>query len=272
MNTKVKAAGIIRTLAGSSVFKKRLPQEFGGAQINVTARSDIRLLLPGLESSASDLFEVASRYIKRNFCVWDVGSNLGVFSFCSARKAGVDGKVYSLEADPHYVELQNKTIRSLPAEYAPVSPLCGAIANRMAILELTISKRGHSRNHLAEVPGSVEGDREERKQVVSITADFLLEFWTRPNFVKVDVEGAELLFLSGAHRLLSEVRPTLYIEVFRENQQQASDILRSFDYTLHALSPNGIESSLETCAVNTIAKPRERVLVRGTLAAAIGTV
>jgi FkbM family methyltransferase len=256
MDARVQIAASARKLAGSRVFKKRLPKEFGGGRINVTARSDIRLLLPGLQRSAKDLFDVVSRYIKPGFCVWDIGSNLGIFSFSSGWKAGTDGRVFSLEADPRYIELQNKTVRSLPANYASVSPLCAAIADRMAILELTISKRGHSRNHLAEVIGSVEGGSEDRKQVVSLTADFLLEFWAKPDFVKVDVEGAELLFLSGAQRLLGEVRPTLYIEVFRENQQRATDILKSFDYTLHALSPNGIESSLETCAVNTIAKPK----------------
>jgi FkbM family methyltransferase len=39
----------------------------------------------------------------------------------------------------------------------------------------------------------------------------------RPDFVKVDVEGAELLVLEGAHEMISQVRPVFYIEVGKEN-------------------------------------------------------
>ena len=49
--------------------------------------------------------------------------------------------------------------------------------------------------------------------MVSVTGDFLLDHWPAPDFVKMDVEGAELLALQGAGRLLEEVRPTFYIEV-----------------------------------------------------------
>jgi hypothetical protein len=53
MDASVQIAASARKLAGSRVFKKRLPKEFGGGRINVTARSDIRLLLPGLQPKGS---------------------------------------------------------------------------------------------------------------------------------------------------------------------------------------------------------------------------
>jgi FkbM family methyltransferase len=255
MTTKLQIAKFARTLFGNIVFRKKLPQAFGNAKINVTARSDIRLLTPGFSRSASDLLQVASIYIKEGFCVWDIGSNLGVFSFCASWKAGRTGKICSLEADPLYVELQNKTARCLPTEYAFVSPLCAAVCDRMGILDLKIPKRGHSRNHLAIVEGNDAGESETQKQVITVTADFLLQHWPKPNFVKVDIEGAEILFLRGASQLLEVVRPQLYIEVAKSNSDSATEILKSFNYGIFTVMPDGTEQPTDRCTFNSIARP-----------------
>ena len=111
------------------------------------------------------------------------------------------GKVFALEADPSYAELLFKSARTLSEMYASVVPLCAAVADRSSILELVIAKRGHSRNRL-QILASADGcDAEAVKQVVSVTGDFLLAHWPKPDFVKVDVEGAELLFLAGATKV-----------------------------------------------------------------------
>lgn len=256
MNLKPLAA-IARTLTGRFIFKKRLPPAFGGSGIFVTSRSDIRLLAPGFEWGASDLLIVAGKYIKPGDCVWDIGSNLGIFSFCSASKAGPQGSVYSLEADPFFVEIQHRTSRSLPNSYAPVSPLCAAVADRSGLLKLAIPKNGLSRNHLSILSGNSASAAEMYKQVVTVTADFLLDHWPSPDFVKVDVEGAEILLLEGAERLLKAVRPTFYIEVNPENQKRATEIFRSYNYHFFSIDSRGTETSESTCVFNTVVKPGE---------------
>lgn len=257
MNLK-PLASIARTLTGKFLFRKRLPAAFGGSSIFVTSRSDIRLLAPGFEWGASDLLTVAKKYINTGDCVWDIGSNLGIFSFCSAYKAGPQGSIYSLEADPFFVEIQHRTSRSLPNSYAPVSPLCAAIANRMGLLKLAIPKNGLSRNHLSILSGNSASMAEMHKQVVTVTADFLLDHWPSPDFVKVDIEGAELLFLQGADLLLKSVRPTFYIEVNPENQSQVTELFRSYKYGFYSLDSSASEISEKGCCFNAIVKP-ERV-------------
>jgi FkbM family methyltransferase len=259
MISKLAIAKVARKLSGGTVFRKRLPSEFGGARVNVTSRSDIRLLAPGFARSSSDLMQVASRYVKEGSCVWDIGSNLGIFSFCASWKAGPQGRVFTLEADPYYAELQNRTVLSLPKGYSPVTPLCAAVADEMGILDLCIPKRGHSRNHLMKVEGNEAGETESKKQVVSLTADFLLHYWPMPDLVKIDVEGAEILFLRGATRLLENVRPILYIEVSEANSNLATEILSSFKYDTFTLEPDGSEKHVEKCAFNSIARPKERI-------------
>ena len=258
MSVKLKFASVARTITRGYVFRKRLPDDFGSVRIFVTPRSDIRLLTPGWESSAGDLLLVARRYIKSGDCVWDLGSNLGIFSFCAGYKPGSGGQCFSLEADPKYADLQNRTVSFLPDGFAPVTVLCAAISNEMALLDLVIPKNGHSRNHLALVAGNSAAEMESTKQVVAVTGDFLAMHWGPPNFVKIDVEGAELLALRGSRKVLEIVRPVFYIEVNPENQKEISALFHSLDYRLFSLAPDGREQPVESCAFNTIAKPAEK--------------
>jgi FkbM family methyltransferase len=259
MTFGLELARVARHMTGRFTFRKRLPAEFGAARILVTTRSDVRLLAPGFSHTATDLFQIARAWIKAGDCVWDIGANLGIFSVCAAWKAGPRGRVLALEADPCYADLLYRTARTLSDRYASVTPLCAAVADQVSILELAIPRRGHTKNHLRIV--SVMGDHETEavKQVVSVTCDFLLARWPKPDFVKVDIEGAELLFLAGANQMLSQVRPGLYLEVSSANCDQMTDLLLSHRYVLSRVAADGTATPVNRCVFNTLAQPVEQV-------------
>lgn len=254
MQILIKAA---RAITGHFVFRKRLPREFGGDKIYVSSRADIRLLAPGLQRPAGDLFLVVRNYVSPDSVVWDIGSNLGILSFCSAAKVGSNGEVYSLEADPRYADIQSRTLRELSPCRGKVSILCAAVANRSGILDLIIPKKGHARNHLSVVEGNSAGETDTTKQVVTLTLDSLLKYWSPPDFIKIDIEGAELLAVEGAKRLFTEVRPIGYIECSDSNSKPLSDFFKNLNYDLYTLGPDGDEIPTDTFAFNTIVKPRE---------------
>jgi FkbM family methyltransferase len=248
-------AKFARLVTGPFVFNKRLPSDFGRQKVLVTTRSDIRVLAPGLNSAAGDLFRVVRKYVSVGHVVWDIGSNLGILSFSAAMKCGPSGRVFSLEADPRYAEIQNRTLRKLSSRAGRVTVLCAAVANKVGLLELVIPKKGHARNHLSVVDGNSPGDAEAAKQVVSVTLDFLLDHWAPPNFLKIDVEGAELLAMEGATRLFEKIRPVTYIECSPENSPQLTDFFRRMNYSLFWLDEAGQEKPVDTCKFNTVAKP-----------------
>jgi hypothetical protein len=61
----------------------------------------------------------------------------------------------------------------------------------------------------------------------------------RPNLVKIDVEGAELMVLRGASKLLTETCPTIILAVHPywlptgHSSQQIFDLLSSYGYTVY---------------------------------------
>ena len=240
------------------IFKKTLPSDFNDEKIFVSSRSDIRLLAPGLERSAGDLFAVVRKYVSPNDVVWDIGSNLGILTFCSAIKTQKGGCVFSLEADPRYADIQSRTLKTFSEKAGKVSILCAAIADRSGILELVIPKKGHARNHLSVVTGNSAGEGDTIKQVVTVTLDWLLGYWRPPNFIKIDVEGAELLAATGGERLFSECRPIGYIECSPKNSEALTGFFKKHDYLLFSLDTHGKEKPIEKFAFNTVVKPRER--------------
>lgn len=257
---RLKLAQAVRNLTGELTYSKRLPRELGGGKVRVSPRSDLRFLYPGLTRMGSDLFQVAERYVSKDQCVWDLGANLGIFSFAAAWRIGSGGKVYAIEADPFYAEQIHKTQSQLPAGYGKVIPLCAAVADRIGLLELCIPVRGHSRNHLAEVTGNSPGETAAVKQVCAVTGDFLVQSWPKPDLVKIDIEGAEHLFFRGASELIKTTRPIFYVEVSEENTEEVTSILLSNDYELFQIGENGEEMPLERCQFNTLAKPKARAV------------
>lgn len=255
-NSRLKFAQVVRNLTKSLSFRKRLPPEFGGGRVIVAPRSDIRLLYPGFSRVATDLFQVVSKYVEKDQCVWDLGANLGIFSFAAAWKVGKGGKVYALEADPYYADQIHRTRSGLASSYGKITPLCAAVADRVGLLDLCVPVRGHSRNHLAEVSGNSPGETAAVKQVCAVTGDFLVHSWPKPDLVKIDIEGAEHLFFRNALELVKTIRPIFYIEVSEENTAEITTILLDNDYELFRLTENGNEESIDRCIFNTVAKPR----------------
>lgn len=95
------------------------------------------------------------------------------------------------------------------------------------------------------------------QHVPTLTLDSMLDRFTPPDVVKIDVEGAEKLVLAGSDRLLSEVRPRFYIEVGGEQNADVANVFRMHDYRLYdGDSTDRVE--LNECAFNTLAVPGEQ--------------
>ena len=110
------------------------------------------------------------------------------------------------------------------------------------------------------MPGSTQagGVRGVRK-VVTVTLDWLLDWFPAPDVIKLDVEGAELDCLQGAARILARRRTTLLCEVGAGSAAPVGRLLAAAGYTLYDANLAPVERQpLAEPAWNTLAVPSGR--------------
>ena len=219
----------------------------------VSPRADMRILKSGWRGVAYDLTLVARNYVKPGMVIWDIGANQGIFSFLSAYKTGGQGAVYALEADPHYADQIFRSHQRVSKRYCPIEVMCAAIGQTSGFARLQVSKRGHARNHL--VSSEHIQTEKDLKCVPVLAGDFLLDFWRAPDIIKLDVEGYEVFALSGMSRILSEIRPIIYVEVTEENSPAATRIFSDHGYSINHLKGDGHLAPVDKCTFFTMAMP-----------------
>ena len=157
--------------------------------------------------------------------VFDVGAHRGFFTLVASSLTGPEGKVIAFEplpANQRYLRehLRMNRISNVTVVEAAVADTCGTarFADGSDYNPKCISA------HL-----SPEGEVEVR----TVTLDSLVEAGEAPspNLVKIDVEGAEMLVLRGARRLLQAGRPTLVIDTHgRQAHEECCAFLGALGY------------------------------------------
>jgi FkbM family methyltransferase len=238
------------------VLKRALPRHVGGQSMFVSPSGGLRYLVKPLAECDPVLLLNAAELVKPGATVWDVGANLGLFSFAAAGLAGASGRVYAFEPDLWCVQLLRRSANLDAPGRASVCPIAAAVTDSCGLQEFRIAARSRSSNALAGHGLSQTGGFLESHTVLTVSLDWLLQYLPPPDVLKIDVEGAELKVLQGARTMLKEHRPVLILEVSPELSAPVSELLKSCDYTLNdAEVPSAARQSLELAPFNTIAVP-----------------
>ena len=222
------ARAMLRAAFRGRTIRRRLPASVGGAVVHVAPDSQLKYLLPGPRGFDRALIRWAGRFVRDGDIVWDIGANSGVFTMAAA---GLGASVLAVEPDPF---LADGLLRSRAANSdLRVEVLAAAIADARGIATLEIASGGRAANALSAYAGNYLpfGQTIARVFVPTVPLDDLLAI-SVPSLVKIDIEGAEIAALTGARRLLSEVRPTLIVEIASEVWPEAVGILGDAGYRL----------------------------------------
>ncbi|WP_197524795.1 FkbM family methyltransferase [Botrimarina hoheduenensis] len=241
-------------------FQRRLSAEFGRRPIIVSPDAALRYLSPTGYAFESALLDVAAEWVRPGDTAWDIGSNLGVFAVAAGHCAGSKGRVLAVEADGWLASVIRRTCSLPDNRDLAIEVLPAAISTEAGAARFAIAERGRASNALAEVSTrATTGGVRETQLVPTLPMDALLEVAPGPRIIKIDVEGAEVLVLRGANRVLSEARPVVYIEVGKENADEVTKLLTDADYVLLNPEVTPLERRpLERCVFNTLAVPRDQ--------------
>ena len=160
----------------------------------------------------SEEVDYVKSVIKPGDTVLDIGANIGFFTIIMADLIGETGKSYSFEPLERNFKLLERSVKE--NKFNDRSKIeHAAISENQGTLELispseTLNLGGaFLKTGTTEVP---PGHIAENVPVIKLD-DYSIK---RPvNFIKIDVEGAELLALRGAKKILTEDKPVIMAEI-----------------------------------------------------------
>lgn len=244
---------LLERFSRNRILKRRLPSRAGGQVLYVSPDSALAYWKHNLEEKHKDLIDWAQEFVKPGMTVWDVGANVGIFTFASAFFAGPAGKVLGMEPDTFMSSLLQRSAMVPCKSRAEIRILPVAMSNKIGIAEFAIAARGRSSNHLADVNGNeMSGGDRYHMTVLTVTMDWLIQNTPPPDVIKIDVEGAEHMVLEGGYGLISKAHPLLLCEVNSSNSDTVSGLLTTLGYEMFDLNDRS-KGRIAKAVFNTLA-------------------
>lgn len=243
---------LLERLSRGRVFKRSIVVAGQSMPLFISPDAQLKYLKFGTGAFDQDLINIAENYLNENSHVWDVGANIGVFTFAASAVA-CKGSVVSIEADIWLANILRKTLKLKQYQHSNICVLPTAVANKNSIATFNVAARGRASNALEEAKGSSQmGGVRETQYVPTLTLDTLLDTFAAPSFIKIDVEGAEHLVLQGAKKIINEIRPIFYVEVASDLSSQVLSLFEEAGYVAH--DPEGRKLT-QRCTPNTFFFP-----------------
>lgn len=171
--------------------------------------------------------------------VYDIGANAGYFSLLAAVLTGPTGQVYAFEPLPRNVNFLRRHIALNKLDQIEVIEAAVSDHEGEAFFDLGAST---AMGHLAK-SGEIK--------VRSVTLDEMVAsgHLQPPNYIKVDVEGAEYEALSGARSLLKKYHPILFLDTHnRKAHDLTMALLKELGYSFHILDGKPLQQTKELVA------------------------
>jgi FkbM family methyltransferase len=186
-----------------------------------------------------------TRTVTPGSVVFDIGAHAGFYTLLASLLAGPKGRVFAFEPMPRnaahireHLQLNGVTNVTLIEK---------AVADTAGVATFTATSQ-NSQGHL--LPGG-------ELQVEIVSLDEMVEQGKLPlpDFVKMDIEGAETRALNGARKLLAHRHPTIFLgthamtDLGCNTHGPCCQLLRDLGYRLIPIGADTLEATDEILAV-----------------------
>ena len=172
--------------------------------------------------------------------VIEIGANQGIYTALFSRLVGRTGQVHAFEPVSSSFERLLARVHSLGATNISACQMAvadGPASEREIIIPGVDSEQASLVRHIAGSWANSNQTRSELVQVTSLDAYLMKHDISHVDFVKLDVEGAELSVLQSGRECFTRQKPALHLEIesewlhdFGATADDLFQLLRSYGY------------------------------------------
>jgi len=177
--------------------------------------------------------EVLQEHLRPGMTFYDIGANIGFFTLLAARLVGKEGRVAAFEADPEIAARLREHVERNGFGWVTVEEKAVWSEPRTVFFARTDPATSPDRGLGHIVPAKTE----DTIQVSAVSLDDYGRSQPPPDFLKCDVEGAEVEVFRGARRLLKGKRPGIICEMHSEENHRI--LLEEFSRLGYSCNPCG---------------------------------
>jgi FkbM family methyltransferase len=205
-------------------------------------------LLGGWEKQSQAVYQGS---IFKNFTVFDIGANYGIHSLLYSKLVGEGGRIFAFEPWPENINdiKQNLAINKIQN----VTVVEQAISDTKGVAEFKIATHG-AEGSLVNIVDNRHQTGRTIKVVTNTLDDFCSSNNIYPDFIKIDIEGAEGYALKGFDNLIPRSYPFFAIDLHTpECDRAAGTFFSKHGYEVYRVNDSSAK------ALRKWDKPLERV-------------
>lgn len=209
-------------------------------------------------------------FLKPGMTVLDVGGHHGLYTLLASTKVGNKGRVITFEPSSRERAILERHVRVNRRGNVKIETM--AVGGEIGRGKLYVVEGAEDGCHSLRPPNTESRSHTGNVEVVSIDAYLAKKNIAKVDFLKMDIEGAELDALKGARELLSKgSRPVVLAEVYDirtepwgYKSREIVGYLEDLGYRWHKILEDGriaeTDSHAEAFDANLVAVPKERSL------------
>lgn len=182
-----------------------------------------------------------SKVIKRNTVVYDIGANVGFYTILASKLVGNKGKVIAFEPLPQNVFYLKEHLKLNQVQNTQIVE--AAVSTRQATARFQEGKN--------RLMGFLSEKGDLLVPVVAIDGLVNSGELPPPDYIKMDIEGAELNALKGCRLTLEKYHPAIFLATHGELiHKQCMDFLLHLGYSLSPIDHSHLGEAAEILAVH----------------------
>lgn len=185
----------------------------------------------------SEVQRILEARLHSGMVFYDLGANIGLFTLLAARLVGASGKVFSFEPDPEVaLRLRRNIERNGFQNITLVETGVWSASGQINFVTADPSSPDRGIGKFVAGEGGSSG-----KPIECVSLDDFMSSAPAPDWIKCDVEGAEVEVFHGAEKLLGSHRPWIICEMHSEkNNRDSREFLSGFGYSIQTVDANHI--------------------------------